>query len=74
MIAQHVVNVSVIVIETSSDCRLCSLIRDFVSTEVCNVPPFSAVGNIKYQMFTWVCADGRRERERMSLWWAGGPN
>ena len=62
-IAQHVVNVSVIVIKTSSDCRLCSLIRDLVSTEMCNVPPFSAVGNIIYQMFAWVCTEERRERE-----------
>ena len=61
MIAQHVVNVSVIVIKTSSDCRLCSLIRNLVSTEMCNVLPFSAVG---YKMFTWVCTEERRERRR----------
>lgn len=67
MIAQHVVNVSVIVIKTSSDCRLCSFIRNLVSTQICNVLPFSAVGKIKYQMSAWVCKEGRREKERMSL-------
>ena len=60
MIAQHVVNVSVISIVTSIDRRLCTLIRDLVSTEMYNVPPFSAVGNIIYQMFTQVCTKERR--------------
>ena len=63
-IAQHVVNVSVISIVTSIDRRLCTLIRDLVSTKMRNILPFSAVGNIIYQMFTWVCTEERRERGR----------